>query len=133
MEALEDPWDAIRAARKHEFRVGLAVNPETPVERVFPHLDEVDSVLVMTLYKTGWAGQPFNDDMLGKVEAARKEIDRRGLAVDIEVDGGINAETGRRCIEAGATVLAAASSIFKANDPAKAARDMAQIVRGEGS
>jgi ribulose-phosphate 3-epimerase len=68
--------------------------------------------------------------MLRKVEAARAEIDRRGLAVDIEVDGGINAETGRRCIEAGATVLAAASSIFKAEDPATAARDIALAARG---
>jgi ribulose-phosphate 3-epimerase len=132
VEALEDPAETVRLARKHEFRVGLAVNPETPVDRVFPHLEEIDSVLVMTLYKTGYAGQPFNDDMLRKVEAARTEIDTRGLAVDIEVDGGINAETGRRCIDAGATVLAAASSIFKADDIVKAARDLAAAARREG-
>jgi ribulose-phosphate 3-epimerase len=132
MESLEDPAEAVRRARKHEFRVGLAVNPETPVDRTFPHLDDVDSVLVMTLYKTGYAGQPFNDEMLRKVEAARVEIDRRGLDVDIEVDGGINAETGRRCIHAGATVLAAASSIFKADDVTKAARELALAARGEG-
>ena len=131
MEALDDPGETVRKARKHEFRVGLAVNPETPVERVFPHIEEIDSVLVMTLYKTGWAGQPFNDDMLRKVEATRAEIDHRGLAVDIEVDGGINAETGRRCIDAGATVLAAASSIFKADDPAAAAERIAFAARGE--
>ena len=64
-------------------------------------------------------------------QATRVEIDRRGLAVDIEVDGGINAETGRRCVAAGATVLAAASSIFKATDPAAAARDLARAARGE--
>src|SRR5207302_2079155 len=103
----------------------------TDVQQVFPHLEEIDSVLVMTLYKTGYAGQPFNDDMLRKIEAARSEIDSRGLGVDIEVDGGINAETGRRCIDAGATVLAAASSIFKASDPAAAARDLARAARGE--
>jgi ribulose-phosphate 3-epimerase len=69
--------------------------------------------------------------MLRKVEAARAEIDRRGLAVDIEVDGGINEETGRRCIDAGATVLAAASSIFKADDIAMAAKRLAGAARGE--
>jgi ribulose-phosphate 3-epimerase len=132
MEALEDPAETIALARRHEFKVGLGVNPETPVQDVFPHLEEIDSVLVMTLYKTGYAGQPFNDDMLRKIEAARTQIDDRGLAVDIEVDGGINAETGRRCIDAGATVLAAASSIFKADDIAKAAEQLALAARGEG-
>src|SRR5438105_6306241 len=131
VETLADPAETIRRARKHEFRMGIGVNPETPVQEVFPHLEDIDSVLVMTLYKTGYAGQPFNDDMLRKVEAARSEIDTRGLAVDIEVDGGINAETGRRCIDAGATVLAAASSIFKASDPAKAAQEIARAARGE--
>jgi ribulose-phosphate 3-epimerase len=131
METLEAPADTISKARKHEFRMGLAVNPETPVEGVFPHLEEIDSVLVMTLYQTGYAGQPFNEDMLRKVEAARAEIDRRGLSVDIEVDGGITAETGRRCIDAGATVLAAASSIFKADDIVTAARGLARAARRE--
>ena len=131
VETLADPTETIRRARKHEFRMGIGVNPETPVQEVFPHLEDIDSILVMTLYKTGYAGQPFNDDMLRKVEAARSEIDKRGLTVDIEVDGGINAETGRRCIDAGATVLAAASSIFKASDPAKAAREIARAARGE--
>jgi ribulose-phosphate 3-epimerase len=130
MEAMDDATDTITRARKHEFRMGVAVNPETAIDAVFSHLEDVDSVLVMTLYKTGFAGQPFNEDMLRKVEAARGEIDRRGLAVDIEVDGGINAETGRRCIEAGATVLAAASSIFKAKDPSQAARDIALTAHG---
>ena len=130
IESVEDPADTVANARKHDFRVGLAVNPETPVEGVFPHLEDIDSVLVMTLYKTGYAGQPFNDDMLRKVEAARTEIDRLGLTVDIEVDGGINEDTGRRCIAAGATVLAAASSIFKADDIGRAAQQLAAAARG---
>jgi len=131
MEAVEDASETVALARKHEFRVGLAVNPETPVESVFPHIEDVDSILVMTLYKTGYAGQPFNEDMLRKIEAARAEIDRRGLSVDIEVDGGINAESGRRCIDAGATVLAAASSIFKADDIVDAAKQLARAARGD--
>jgi ribulose-phosphate 3-epimerase len=132
VESMEDATETVTNARKHDFRVGLGVNPETPVDRLFPHLEELDSVLIMTLYKTGYAGQPFNDEMLRKVEAARTEIDRRGLTVDIEVDGGINEETGRRCIAAGATVLAAASSIFKADDIGRAAQQLAAAARGEG-
>lgn len=131
VETVDDPEPVLRKARELGMRTGLAVNPETPVEVVFPHLDGLDNVIVMTLYDTGWAGQPFNEAMLPKVELARTEIQRRGLAVDVEVDGGINPQTGRRCVSAGATVLAAASSIFKADDPAEAARALAAVARGE--
>jgi ribulose-phosphate 3-epimerase len=64
------------------------------------------------------------------VEALRNEVDRRGLPVDIVVDGGIDADSGRRCVAAGATVLAAASSIFRVPDPAAAARELAEVARG---
>jgi ribulose-phosphate 3-epimerase len=102
----------------------MAVNPETRAEVLFPYLDLLDNVIVMTLARTGWAGQPFEDSNLAKIESLRKEIDRRGLPVDVEADGGINEESGRRCVDAGATVLAAASSIFKRDDPAGAARGL---------
>jgi ribulose-phosphate 3-epimerase len=75
----------------------------------------------------GWAGQGFIEDALPKIEAVRVEIERQGLSVEVEVDGGINEETGPRCLAAGATVLAAASSIFKAPDPAEAARRLAAL------
>jgi ribulose-phosphate 3-epimerase len=130
VESADDPAAAITEAQARGMRAGLALNPETPVDQVFPHLDELDRVIVMTLYRTGWAGQPFNEDMLPKIERARKEIDRRGLSVDIEVDGGINVDSGRRCMDAGATVLAVASSLFKAKDPAEAARQLAGVARG---
>jgi ribulose-phosphate 3-epimerase len=98
------------------------VNPETEIEDAFPYLDELDNVIVMTLQRTGWAGQPFQESSLVKIEAVRKEIDRRGLSVDVVVDGGIDEQSGRRCIAAGATVIAAASSMFRAGDPAQAAQ-----------
>ncbi len=129
VEAVADPEPVIRKARGRGLRVGLAVNPETPVEAVFPFLDRLDGVIVMSVHP-GWAGQAFLPEALPKVEAVRAEIDRRGLATDVEVDGGINLETGRRCVAAGATVLAAASAIFKAPDPAEAARALAAVARG---
>ena len=75
-------------------------------------------------------GQDFIETVLPKIEAARTEIDRHGLRVDVEVDGGINERTGHRCLAAGATVLAAASSIFKASDPGAAAARLASMAKG---
>ncbi len=130
VEAVEDPAKVLVAAREHGMRAGLAVNPDTSIDLVFPHLDDLDNVIVMSV-QPGWAGQGFLESALPKVEDARREIDRRGLAVDVEVDGGINEETGRRCVAAGATVLAAASSIYREPDPADAARRLAAVARGE--
>lgn len=129
VEAVEDPDPVLRKARDRGLRTGLGVNPETPVEAVFPHLDGLDDVIVMSV-NPGWAGQSFLPEALPKVETARAEIERRGLSTDVEVDGGINEETGQRCVAAGATILAAASSIFKAGDPGEAARRLAAIARG---
>jgi ribulose-phosphate 3-epimerase len=125
MEALENPASMVRQAEALGLRAGLAVNPETPVDAVFPHLESLDRILVMSV-NPGWAGQAFLDEALPKIEAARTEIERLGLAVEVEVDGGIDESTGPRCIAAGATVLAAASSIFKAKDPAEATRRLAR-------
>lgn len=129
LEAAEDPAAVIKEAEGLGLRVGIGINPETDVEALYPLLDPLDNVIVMTLEQTGYAGQSFQERHLSKVVALRAEVDRRGLTTDIVVDGGINAETGRRCVSAGATVLAAASSIFKADDPAAATRDLAAAAR----
>jgi ribulose-phosphate 3-epimerase len=129
IEAVPQPTRVIQRAHELGMRAGLAVNPETPIDALFPYLDHLQNVIVMTLAKTGWAGQPFEESNLPKIEAVRNEIDRRGLEVDVECDGGINEESGRRCLAAGATVLAAASSIFKTPDPAEATRRLAAVVR----
>lgn len=129
LEAVQDPAKVVAEAEALGMRAGLAVNPDTPVDGVFPHLEELDRVIVMSV-QPGWAGQPFLDSALPKIEAVRKEIDRRGLAVEIEVDGGINEATGSRCVAAGATVLAAASSIFKAGDITEATRRLGRVTGG---
>jgi ribulose-phosphate 3-epimerase len=132
VEVLEDPAPIVRKARDMKMRAGLAVNPDTPVETVFPHLDDLDDVIVMSV-RPGWAGQAFIPEVLPKIELVRREIDRRGLSTDVEVDGGIDPATGARCIGAGATILAAASSIFKAGDPAEAARALAAVATQGGA
>jgi ribulose-phosphate 3-epimerase len=124
LEAVPEPEAVIHKASSLGLKAGLAVNPDTPVDRVFPFLDDLDRVLIMSVVP-GWAGQEFLEEALPKIESARAEIDRRGLGVEVEVDGGITEESAPRCVAAGATVLAAASSIFKAPDPGRAARRLA--------
>ncbi|GBC86545.1 Ribulose-phosphate 3-epimerase [bacterium HR12] len=129
IEAVEDPAPVIRKARDAGMRVGMTVSPPTPVEALFPYLEELDDVMVMSVYP-GWAGQRFMPEALPKLEAVRAELDRRGLSPDVQIDGGVKLENARRCIEAGATVLIAASAIYQAEDPAAVARELKAIAEG---
>ncbi len=110
----------IREMRDLGLDAGLAVNPETPFEACSPWLDRIDLLLVMTVHP-GFGGQSFLTDVVPKVRQARDEIDRRGLAVALEVDGGIDARTAPAVAEAGATVFVAGSAIFHQPDPVAAA------------
>ncbi|HEU4528701.1 MAG TPA: ribulose-phosphate 3-epimerase [Actinomycetota bacterium] len=129
VEAVEDPEPVIRKARGAGMGVGITVNPETPADRIFPYLDDLDDVMIMSVHP-GWAGQRFIPEALPKLEAVRSELDRRGLSADVEIDGGVKLDNAKRCVEAGATVLVAASAIFQAEDIAAAARDLKAIAEG---
>lgn len=93
-------------------KAGAALNPSTPVEVVDYVLDELDLVLVMSV-NPGFGGQSFITSQLRKIEALKTRIDQRGLATKIEVDGGVNPQTARDCVNAGATALVAGSAVFK--------------------
>jgi ribulose-phosphate 3-epimerase len=108
------------------MKAGVAVNPGTPVESVYDVLELTDLVLVMTV-NPGWGGQPFIQNSLKKISKLKEEIDRRSLDIKIEVDGGINLESGRKCIEAGAEVLVVGSYVFNASDRAKVIADLHAI------
>jgi ribulose-phosphate 3-epimerase len=131
VEAVEDPEPVIRKARGAHLRVGISVSPQTPIETVFPYLDELDDVMVMSVHP-GYAGQSFIPESLAKVTAVRTELERRGLRANVEIDGGVKLGNAERCVEAGATVLVAATAIFHAPDIAAAARDLA-LVAGRGA
>lgn len=108
-ETLED----IRALGK---QAAVTLKPATPAEEAFPYLDLVDMVLVMTV-EPGFGGQSFMEDMMPKVTALRQEINRRGLSVSIQVDGGIGAATAPIAAAAGADVAVMGSAVFNAADP----------------
>ena len=118
----------IAQMRELGLRVGLAANPDTPFERVEPFLDEIDLLLLMTVFP-GFGGQSFMPEVLDKVRAAREEIDRRALAVDLEVDGGIDERTAPLATAAGANVLVAGSAIFSRPDPLVAARALREVAQ----
>lgn len=129
MEADVDPREGIAAARAAGMGAGLTLNLQTPVEAVFPYLDLVDDVMLMSIVP-GWSGQVLSPEVFPRVEAVRAEIDRRGLDIGLEVDGGVKLDNARRCVDAGASVLIAASAIFQAEDPADAARQLGAIAKG---
>ena len=100
---------AIRALGK---KAGISLNPATPAKMLDYLLEEIDLVLVMSV-NPGFGGQSFIASQLRKIEAIRKQIDKAGLQVHLEVDGGVNAQTARQCVDAGADVLVAGSATFK--------------------
>jgi ribulose-phosphate 3-epimerase len=99
-----------------------SVKPNTPVDCLFPYLDKLHMVLVMSV-EPGFSSQKFIPEALPKIEALRHEIDSRGLKTLIQVDGGINGETGKLCIDAGANILVGGSFVF-GNSDRKAAIDI---------
>lgn len=107
--------EVIEKIRSRGLTAGISVKPKTPVEAVFPLLDKLDMVLVMTV-EPGFGGQGFIYETLEKISALRREADRRGLSLDIEVDGGIALKTAPLVRESGANVLVSGSYLFKAED-----------------
>jgi ribulose-phosphate 3-epimerase len=125
-EAVGDPEPAIAKARAAGMHTGVTLNLETPVEESFSYLEHIDDLMLMSI-RPGWSGQELNPDVYPRIEAVRNEVDRRGLAVDVEIDGGVKVENAQRAVDAGATVLVSASGIYKAPDKVEAARTLAEI------
>jgi ribulose-phosphate 3-epimerase len=126
LEADPDAGPAIEKARAAGLRVGLTANLETPVEALVPYLESIDDVMLMSI-RPGWSFQQLNPDVYPRLETVRREIDRRGLDVALEIDGGVKIDNAQRAVDAGATVLIAASGIFAQPEPAAAAAALARI------
>jgi len=125
VEADHDVAETLRRIRAAGLQAGLAINPATPFAAAEPFLGEIDLLLCMTVVP-GFGGQAFMPEVLPKIEAAAAARTAKGLAYHIEVDGGIDAATAARCTRAGANVLVAGSSTFRAPDMAAAV----QAIRG---
>ncbi len=111
-------------------KAGISLKPGTPASAVFPFLNKVEMVLVMTV-EPGFGGQSFMYDMMEKVTAVRNEADRLGLNLDIQVDGGINKETVAVAAKAGANVFVAGSAVFKAENAAEMIKTLRQNAKTE--
>jgi len=115
-------------AEIHSLRkkAGLTIKPNTPVNALLPYIDSLDLILVMTV-EPGYGGQKFKSEMLEKVTKLRKIINGRKLSCEIEVDGGINIETAKQCVNAGADVLVAGVDIFNAPSRAEHIRSLQNL------
>jgi ribulose-phosphate 3-epimerase len=121
-EVLPDPLPLLKQVRARGKKVGLAVNPDHPIEALEPFLSEIDLALCMTVHP-GFGGQPFLPESPGRIRALRKLIEQRNPACELEVDGGVDLETAPAAIAAGANVLVVGTGIFRAPaGPAEAVR-----------
>lgn len=112
IEADSDVRETVELIKVSGIKAGISLKPGTPAEAVFPYLDDLDMVLVMTV-EPGFGGQSFMENQLPKIEAIRNECTKRGLNTDIQVDGGITEKTAPLTVMAGANVLVAGSFVFK--------------------
>lgn len=131
LEAVSDPARAASRAREAGLGFGLVINPATPYEALDPHLELCDLVLVMSV-EPGFGGQAFISEVLGKVEAARRAIDRRGLDVDLQIDGGISQDTIGAARRAGADLFVAGTAVFRRPDPAAAVAALREAAEAGG-
>lgn len=124
VETTDDLAATLAAIHGCGCKRGMALNPDTPVEAVFPYLDQLELVLVMGVVP-GHGGQPFDPRALDKLRALRAECARRGVSPILSVDGGIKpGTTAPQCTEAGATALVAGSAVFGAKDASAAVRQL---------
>ena len=115
IEATKCPEKCIELIKARGKKAAISIKPKTPPEAIYPFLEKCDMILVMTV-EPGFGGQSLIPEMFDKVRAIRNKINELGLSVDIQVDGGINEKNAPLAIEAGANVLVAGSSVFKASD-----------------
>ncbi|SDJ16010.1 ribulose-phosphate 3-epimerase [Alteribacillus bidgolensis] len=119
VEACNHLHRTVQQIKSEGMRVGVALNPHTPISMIEHVIEDVDLVLLMTV-NPGFGGQSFIHSVLSKIKQVSSIVEKRELEVEIEVDGGVNPETAKLCIEAGANVLVAGSAIYNQTDRSQA-------------
>lgn len=125
LNATENPDAVLATIRESGAKAGLVINPNIPVESLYPHLKNCDYILLMSVF-AGFGGQKFIEDTYQRVRTLKAEIDRQGLSIPIEVDGGVSASNAAALVEAGAEMLVAGSAVFKAESP----KEVIEAMRG---
>lgn len=119
----EESGKVLKKIRALGVKSGLVISPDTPAQAAFPFLDDADMVLVMSVYP-GFGGQKFIPTALDKLRVLKAEIERRGLDVLLEIDGGVSKDNAAQIKDAGADVLVAGSAVFNAPDAAAVIKDL---------
>ena len=126
IETIADPSRAAARARESGLDFGLVCNPGTPFEEVAPFAELCDVILLMSV-EPGFGGQSFMPEVLDKVKKAREWVEERGLATDVQIDGGITTATAAQAAAAGANVLVAGTAVFAADDPSAAVEELIRV------
>ena len=117
LNATSDPSAVLKQIRSYGVKAGLVINPDIPVESLYPYLADADFVLLMSVF-AGFGGQKFIEETYDRVRNLKAEIIRQGLDLELEVDGGVSTTNAKALAEAGFNILVAGSAVFKAEDPA---------------
>ncbi len=128
-EAVPDPSKVAEQIRDCGMSPGLAFNPDVPVDDIFPWLGDFDYILVMSVF-AGFGGQAFIESSYDRIHLVKNEIARQNLSCRIEVDGGVTLGNCRRLAEAGADMLVAGNTVFKADDPAAMVASLRDTANG---
>jgi ribulose-phosphate 3-epimerase len=123
LEIDEDINELITKIKNNNIKCGIAIKPATPWEDLKPYLDNIDQIIIMTV-EPGFGGQKFMDDQLSKIAQLKKYLVDNQYQIDLEIDGGVNFETGKKCIDAGANILVAGSFLFKQEDLTQATNQL---------
>ena len=123
LEIEENIKELISKIKINNIKCGIAIKPATPWEDLKPYLNDIDQIIIMTV-EPGFGGQKFMEDQLLKIEQLKNYISQNQLHVDLEVDGGVNYESGKKCVDAGANILVAGSFLFKQENLTQAANQL---------
>jgi len=123
LEIDEDVNELITKIKNNNIKCGIAIKPATPWEDLKPYLDNIDQIIIMTV-EPGFGGQKFMDNQLSKITQLKKYLIDNQYQIDLEIDCGVNFETGKKCINAGANILVAGSFLFKQEDLTQATNQL---------
>ncbi len=118
LNATSDPGDVLRLIRNCGAKAGLAINPDIPVESLYPYLKNLDYIVLMSVF-AGFGGQKFIEATYDRLRTLKAEAERQGVDIQIQVDGGVSPANSAALVECGADILVAGSAVFKAENPAE--------------